>query len=78
MAKHQIILKYYALFEDGSRYSLVPENEPIYCFKEQKRSYLVSWLERVIKENNITSKPVRIEEVMEVEECEPYTITIGL
>lgn len=78
MVSHRIVRRYYAVFEDGSRYSLVPENEPVYFFHEQQHSYLIAWLECVMKENNIQSKPVRIEEVMEVAECEPYDIIIGV
>ena len=78
MATHRLETYWEVLFDDGSIKIINFPEGGVYYFYEQKKSYLVSWLEYAMKESNITAKPLTITEKYRVVECEPYKIVIGL
>ena len=64
-------------FDDGSqRYLEIPET--VYYYQQQKRTYWVRWIEDLIEKEQITAKPIRIEEVNNIIEVEPYNTMVGL
>ena len=76
MATHKTHYIWICTFDDGTEKEIPWHN--CYCFWEQKEKYLILWLEKMIKKENIVAKPLFITEKMVVEECEPYKIIIGL
>ena len=76
MANHKLELAWDVLFEDGTIRELKIGQYWRYHGQEQK--YIIQWLERMIIEEGITSKPIEIKEKYKVIECEPYQIVIGL
>jgi len=76
MATHKLELAWDVIFEDGSVEELQFQN--CYYFADQKYKYLICWLEELIKEKDITSRPIEIREKYKVIECEHYKIVIGL
>lgn len=74
-----IVITYQLLvtFNDGSqRYLEIPET--VYYYQQQKRTYWVRWIEDLIEKEQITAKPIRIEEVNNIIEVEPYNTMVGL
>lgn len=76
--KHNVVIEFYAIFDDGSRVKLLDNLGDMYYFWEQQYKYLLLSLEQKIEELNITARPVRFEQVDRIVECEPYEIQIGL
>lgn len=77
MSTIKITYELLVTFDDGSqRYLEIPER--VYYYHEQKRTYWVRWIEDLIEKEQITAKPIRIEEVNNIIEVEPYNTIIGL
>ena len=78
MATHTIETKLVIHFDDGST-QIMPTPARVYYYREQKYNYWVLWLEDFMDTHpEITAKPVSIEEVQTVVECESYQIHIGV
>lgn len=79
MATHKLNYYFEVEFDDGTKREIPwPEHDGVYYFEQQKSKYLVLWLERLIREENITAKPLFIREYDKVVECEEYKIMIGV
>lgn len=78
MATHRLETYWEVLFDNGDIKIINFPEGGVYYFYEQKKKYLVSWLEWLMKKDNITAKPLTITEKYRVVECEPYKIVIGL
>ena len=76
--KHNVVIEFYAIFDDGSRVKLLDNIGGMYYFWEQQYKYLLVSLQQKIEELKITAKPVRFEQVDKIVECEPYMVQIGL
>lgn len=76
MAQHKIESAWEVEFEDGRKEIL--HFQPCYYFHSQKDKYLVIWLEELMKEKGITSKPLFIRDIEIVKECEEYPMVIGV
>jgi len=78
MAKYKLHYYFEVEFDDGTKRQLPWYDEKVYYFHQQKTQYLISWLERLIEEENITAKPLFIREFSKVIECEEYKNYIGM
>lgn len=76
--KHNVVIEFYAVFDDGSRVKLLDNVGDMYYFWEQQYKYLLVSLQQKIDELKITAKPVRFEQVDRIIECEPYVVQIGV
>lgn len=78
MATHRLEAYWEVLFDNGDIKIINFPEGGVYYFHEQKKKYLVSWLEGLMKKDNITAKPLTITEKYRVVECEPYAVVIGV
>lgn len=78
MATHKLEYYFEIEFDDGTKRELPWYDSKVYYFKQQKDTYLINWLETLIREEQITAKPLFITEKSKVVECEEYRTIIGL
>lgn len=78
MATHKLQYYFEVEFDDGTKREIRWPDGGVYYFHQQKEKYLILWLERLMKEENITAKPLFIREYNKVVECEEYKIMIGM
>lgn len=78
MATHKLEYYFEVEFDDGTRKELPWPDDRVYHFAAQKSTYLINWLETLIKKEKITAKPLFIREMYKVIESEEYQTVIGL
>ena len=78
MATHKVEYYFKIEFDDGTKRELPRYDSRVYYFNQQKDTYLINWLEILIREEQITAKPLFITEKARVVECEEYQTIIGL
>lgn len=79
-AKHKIINRVKITFDDGET-CYIPQEwiDNAYYYQSQKQKYWMRWLKTMLENNpEVTAKPIAIEEINAIVECEPYNIMVGI